>query len=312
MCDRITLDMLKARILQTIRFFNLQDLPVTLLELETYLLADMDGIRPFLDNQWDLKSELAVGGKVLIQDILKCIEGECQEQIVCSRGFYFLRGRGELVEKRLRNYTSGIVREKLIRRYAGFLKFIPFVRGAALAGSQALGQQKFDSDIDLLIITDPEFMWLARTLVTGYFQLIGKRRYGKKIVNRFCLNHYIAAPKEVGDYKNLYTAAEYLKLRPLVYADTVHRFQNNNKGWILGLFPNAEFEKGDMTHLRLQKILEKIFTNKFGYWLENKLKNWQLPKIRTEEKFIVVRDDELSFHPQSKQQGLLEKFFKGE
>ena len=281
--------MLKSKILSTLKFFDLQNLPVTLLELHQYLVGE---------------------GKVAIEDVLKCLDDECLNEIECIQGFYCLIGRKALVEKRLHNYSNGIFREKLTRRYAKGLKFIPFVRGAALAGSQALGQQKADSDIDLLIITDPEFMWLARTLVTGYFQLIGKRRYGKKIANRFCLNHYIAAPKEVSDYKNLYTAMEYLKLRPLVFAATIYRFQKNNRGWILELFPNAEFINRDMTHFGLQKALEKIFTNKFGYWLENKLKNWQLPKIRVEEEFIVVRDDELSFHPQSKQRELLERFYK--
>jgi predicted nucleotidyltransferase len=303
--------MLKLRILQTLKFFDLQDYPLTLLELHSYLLGDVDKIRPVLDAQWDIKSELPEGQKVLPEHVLKCLDTDCSEEVEVQDGFYCLKGRSAIIKKRLHNYASGIKREKLIRRYAGFLKYLPFVRGAGLVGSQALGQQKTDSDIDLLIITDPEFLWLARTLVTAYFQLIGKRRYGNKITDRFCLNHYIAAPREVGEYKNFYTAAEYLKLRPLVYGGTVYRFQYNNKAWILGLFPNAEFLKtADSPQSGLQKVLEKIFINKFGYWLEKKLKNWQLPKIRTQEKFIVVKDDELSFHPQSKQQGLLENFFK--
>ncbi len=302
--------MLKQRILQTLRFFDLQDYPLTLLELHGYLLADADKIRPALDSQWDLNKELEAGEKVGIDEVLKCLDTDCWGEVESTMGFYCLKGRQDIIKKRLRNYAYGIKREKLIRRYARFLKYIPFVRGAALAGSQALGQQKENSDIDLLIITDQEFLWLARTLVTGYFQLIGKRRYGTKITNRFCLNHYIAAPREVTDYKNLYTAGEYIKLRPLACQGTVYRFQYNNKAWILGLFPNAQFLKGDMANFRTQKILEGLFTNRFGYWLEKKLQNWQLPKIRTQEKFIVVKGDELSLHPQSKQQGLLESFFK--
>lgn len=302
--------MLQQRILSTLKFFDLQDLPLTLVELHIFLLQDVAIIRNHVNNQGEVTRGNETGGQVGLDELLQCLDSECQGLVACHKGFYFLPGRQDIVEKRLNNYLYGIGREKLVRRFGKMLRHIPFVRGAALAGSQALGQQKPTSDIDLFIITDSEFLWLARTLVTAYFQLIGLRRHGAKIANRFCLNHYIAAPKEVTEYKNLYTASEYIKLRPLAYAATVARFQYNNKSWIEFLYPNVQFEKLRLEEpSRLQQFLEKLFTNKFGYWLEQRLQKWQLPKIRTTEKFIVVKDDELSFHPQSKQQGLLEQFF---
>ena len=104
------------------------------------------------------------------------------------------------------------------------------MRGAALAGSQAQGVQKPGSDIDLLIIVEPKFLWLGRTVVTFYFQLLGTRRHGKKIADRFCLNHYLAGVKTIGELKNLYTAWEYAKLRPLIYEGAVTEFQEK-KQW---------------------------------------------------------------------------------
>jgi len=275
------------------------------------LLEDLEKIRQGLTDQWEVRGELESSSAVAPDAIIRCLETECKNEIETEKGFYVLKGRRELVAKRLENYLFGIGRERLIRKYAPFFRYIPFVRGVALAGSQALGQQKKSSDIDLFIVTDPEFLWLARTLVTGYLHLTGKRRYGNFITDRFCLNHYIAAPKEVQEFKNLYTASEYIKLRPLVYPGSIYRFQYNNKQWIGQLFPNAEFLKTPLDRQSgIQKILEQVLANKFGFWLEQKLKSWQLPKIRTQEKFIVVKDDELSFHPQSKQQELLAEFFK--
>ena len=112
-----------------------------------------------------------------------------------KNGFYCLKGRAAIIDQRLANYIYGIKRERRIRRFIGGLRFLPFVRRAALAGSQAQGVQKSDSDIDLLIIVEPEFLWLGRTAVTAYFQILGLRRHGKKIANRFCLNHYLAGVK---------------------------------------------------------------------------------------------------------------------
>jgi hypothetical protein len=197
------------------------------------------------------------------------------------------------------------------------------VRGAALAGSQAMGQQKFNSDVDLLTIVEPKFLWLGRTAVTFYFQVLGLRRHGKKISDRFCLNHYLAGIKTIGELKNLYTAWEYAKLRPLVYEGAVAEFQEKNSLWIKMFFPNFECtdsyhplapsysKRGDAeVPSSFQIKIERMLEGKFGQWLEIKLKNWQLPKIRREE-FILVLDDELSFHPQSKQRELLAKFFAG-
>ncbi len=301
--------MLRERIISALSFFDLQDYPLTLLELREFLLADLQNLS--LDEQGEINNEVSgPAAKVVSADeILHCLESDCASQVGNYLGFYHLVGRKHIAENRLQNYFFGIGREKLIRKYIGGLRYLPFVRGVALAGSQAMGQQKANSDIDLLIITDPKFMWLARTAVTGYFQVFGQRRHGQNIANRFCLNHYLAGPKPIRQLKNLYTAVEYLKLRPLVYGRVVREFQDNNH-WIKSFLPNGGFLYAEADRqTAVQKKLEEFFGGKFGPWLEQKLKNWQLPKIRR-EKFIVVEEDELSFHPSSKQQSLLSDFLK--
>lgn len=304
--------MLKIRILSTLKFFDLQDLPVTLLELHKFLLADVGLLKNQINTQWELVGENLGVDVVGISEVARCLENECADVVEQKHGFYCLKGREVVIDQRLASYLYGIRREKLIRKYIKGLARVPFVRGVALAGSQAMGQQKEGSDIDLLIIVDPKFLWLARTGVTAYFQLLGRRRHGQKIANRFCLNHYLAGVKEIGELKNLYTAWEYAKLRPLVYTDTIVNFQMKNSDWIAVFMPNFATGWGGQPMAgptsRIQKISERWLSGVFGLWLEQKLKNWQLPKIRQEE-FILVREDELSFHPQSKQKELLGKFF---
>jgi hypothetical protein len=312
--------MLKDRILSTLRFFDLQDYPLTLLELHKFLLADLAELKSHLDQHWELKSVPSghASSPVPVGEILNCLETEMFAEIECRHGFYALRGRGGLVDQRLENYLYGIKREQLIRRFLHGVRRVPFVRGVALAGSQAMGQQKQNSDIDLLIIVDPKFLWLARTGVTAYFQFFGHRRHGQKIANRFCLNHYLAGIKRISELRNLYTAWEYAKLRPLAFRHTVAEYQQKNLPWLAMFFPNFEPNFGSHTanfpehsgQIWPQYQLEQMLSGAFGRWLEAKLKNWQLPNIR-QEKFILVRDDELSFHPQSKQKDLLQKFFAG-
>ena len=303
--------MLKKRILSTLIFFDLQDYPLTLLELQRFLIADWESIQQQTDRQGELAEiKTDVSKPVSLMEILSCLDNECQGLVEQHLGFYYLPGKRELVERRLRNYLYGLKREKLISRYAWILRHVPFVRSAGLGGSQAMGLQKPGSDIDLFIVTDPQYMWLARTSVTVVFQFLGKRRHGQNIANRFCLNHYVAGPKALRQIRTLYSAMEYGRLRPLVYGQHLLVYQQNNQSWINVFFPNWQpVPAGFESQSYLQKVLEKLLHNGLGRTLERLFKAWQLPKIK-KSKFIIVEDDELSFHPDSKQENLLDGFFK--
>lgn len=305
--------MLDTRILNTLRFFDLQEMPLTLFELHKFLISDLHNLKLHQSENFELRDfsfpktpvSLSVGEKVL-QALLA--ENKIDEYL----GYYFLPGRKEIVQRRLTNYYYGIYRERLIKRYVRFLRFLPFVRGVALAGSQALGQEKPTSDIDLFIITDAKFMWTARTLVSLYFHMVKKRRHGKYIANRFCLNHYVAGEKMLSEGRNLYAASEYVKLRPLLNSKALYNFKKNNLFWLEKFFPNfsiyenLEIISPDSV---LQLLIEKLFQNNLGILLENYLKTIQKKRIHTDQ-YVRVSEDELSFHPHSKQEKLLLDFFK--
>lgn len=309
--------MLEQRIISTLRFFDLQDTPLTLLELHKFLLNDLQNIKSgvdaefeFLDNQ-NFSSESQAGkAQAGMDEIIFAVDNGLNGQVESKNGYYCLPGRANIIDSRLENYLYGFGREKRIKRYAGFLRHIPFVRGAGLGGSQALGQQKSNSDIDLLIITGPKFMWLARTLVSFYFQIFGVRRHQKITANRFCLNHYLARPKKVDRERNLYKAMEYARLRPLVYSQNIAGFQKNNLDWISFFFPNFNPpEFGGQQQPGLQKNLEKLFLNSFGRRLENWLLKIETRRIK-QDRYTFITADELSFHPDSRHGQLLQNFFQ--
>lgn len=304
--------MLAERINSTLRFFDLQNLPLTAYELHKYLIAESNSLRNKLDDRYELQSvEYLEQTPLHLDTILTQLHILTREgKVATDKGYYCLPGREEIINDRLKNYFNGIKRERLIRRYLLPTRHIPFVRGIALAGSQALGQQRPSSDIDLLIITDPQYMWTARTLLSAWFQILGVRRHGKNIANRFCLNHYLSSSEERTSEHNIYTAMEYTKLRPVVYGQGIVKFQRANHKWINQFFPNATFSKTAVEpKSSLQNLLEKIFHNGVGAWLERKLGDWQQKRVH-QDKFVFIRDDELSFHPDSQQETLLQNFFK--
>ncbi len=302
--------MLSERILATLRFFDLQQVALTALEAHRYLIADLQQLRPRLDGQYDVVAESEVQHPISFDTIFHQLDVMVKEKVIAEhRGYYFLLGRENLVDLRINNYIYGFQRERLISRYLRVTRHMPFVRGIALAGSQALGLPREGSDIDLLIITEPKFMWIARNFLTLYFRLLGKQRHGEHIANRFCLNHYLGTIREVDVEKNLYKAMEYTKLRPVVYPQTIELFQLMNQSWIRQFFPHAIFEQHDPEpQSGVQRALEIIFNNRFGQLLERFLRSWQTGRIK-QDKFNFVREDELSLHPESKHETLLNNFF---
>lgn len=302
--------MLSQRIQSTLVFFDLLDLPLTAWEVWKFLLSDKDYMLAHQDENYDLVRVPALPDKVGLDSVVKQLDlmktaGEIEQQ----KGFYTVVGRIALVDQRLAGYRSGIVREKKIQRFLSGASKLPFVRGIGLTGSQALGMLKPHSDIDLLIITAPERMWLARLCVTVYFHMLGVRRYKMKIANRFCLNHYLASTTERPSERNLYTAMEYFKTRSLVHHPSVREFQTMNLRWIKMFFPNAEFPiSRDYKPSYLQTLVERFLNNRLVLWVEGRLRSWQKRRIQQDD-FIFVREDELSFHPDSKQQWLLSSYF---
>jgi hypothetical protein len=303
--------MLKQRVLATLRFFALQDIPLTLFELHKYLLNDMEAIKQHLNAQWEVASETQSALPVAAGDVLACLETECKKEVKVHQGFYFLAEFDQkFVSTRLQNYMYGIFREQIIKRFTPLLRYLPFLRSIGLVGSQALGLARATSDIDVLIIVEPKFLGLARFFVTVYFQILGVRRHGKKVANRFCLNHYLVGPKTLQQDRNIYTASEYLKARPIYHGGVLTEFKENNWPWLQLFFPNAElFDYELMPVPPLKAMLEKLFANPLGKALEAALLKYQQQRLDRSE-FVVAQTDELSFHPDNRKAQLFAAFFE--
>jgi len=286
--------MLADQILKTLKFFDTQQLPLTLIEVWRFLLAD---------DSADTAS-IPLGRVAQLLDIL-----EQHGQVAPHLGYYCLPGRQLIVSQRLSNYKFGLVREQRIKHHRNWLRRIPFVRAVGLTGSQAFGEQKAESDIDLLVVTDERYLFLARLFITFYFQITGSRRYGKNIANRFCLNHYVAGSFEMSG-QSAYTALEYAKLRPVIGAFAIKHFKQKNVSWMKRFFPNAIFGGPNVPYEDssiAQRIIESIFDNRFGKYLESVAKKYQLGRIKTGD-YIRVSDTELAFHPDSKEVALVRSF----
>jgi len=142
---------------------------------------------------------------------------------------------------------------KLIKRarLAGrILRFVPFLRMAALNGSIVRGVENKQSDIDILIIASAGRLYTCRAFATVLIHLTGYRRHGQKIVGRLCLNCYLndknpnIFPQRKSSARKVARAYKYLI--PLVDDGILRKFLRTNR-WF------EEFSVEGESHSQLLK-----------------------------------------------------------
>ncbi|MBU1256426.1 hypothetical protein KKA49_01960 [Patescibacteria group bacterium] len=117
---------------------------------------------------------------------------------------------------------------KSIQKLISVLKCIPSIQLIALTGSLSIGNPKKYDDIDLMIITSPNTLWLTRPFVILLTSFLSKRRKPGEplgLNNQVCINLWLdqtslIVPKSK---QNLYTAHEVLQTKPLFDRGGVHQ-----------------------------------------------------------------------------------------
>jgi len=105
----------------------------------------------------------------------------------------------------------------IAQRAVKLLSFIPWINLVAATGALAMNNCRKDDDIDLMIITAANRLWLTRLL--SLLLLFPFLRRGSRINNRLCLNLFLDESALVLNQQNLYTAHELCQLKPLYNRD---------------------------------------------------------------------------------------------
>jgi predicted nucleotidyltransferase len=300
---------LSKNILATLVYYDVLDYPLTAFEIWKYL---------FRSNREEENSKREKGNAL---DVLNCLEQDNLKKFIEEyRGFYFLKGRKKLAERRIENNKISEEKLKIIQKVVCFLRFVPFVRMIAVTGRVAMKNARKESDLDLLIVLKYGHIFTGRLLVTLLVHILGKRRYGNKIKNRICLNYFITTESLEISNQDLFSSSEYFFMRPIFGFKVFRKFQIKNS-WIGNYHPNFSIPeladncliKDNYFSKKIRKTGELIFGNEF---VENILKRWQLKRInkdpRTYQAGSMVKADEkeLIFLPEPKGPDIFEKFQK--
>ena len=201
-------------------------------------------------------------------------------------------------------------------RNAKLIGSFPFVRGVGISGSLSKGYMDESGDVDFFIITEPEKLWIARTLLILYKKifLLNSRKY-------FCVNYFIDTNHlEIPD-KNIFTATEILTLIPAYNHEVFEEFLKANN-WSRKYLPNKVTEKDiiEKKHEKFFKnIIEISLNNQLGNILDSFFMKLTLNKWKRKFKHIKETDFELALrsrkyvskhHPQGFQHRVLSSIGK--
>jgi len=276
----------KRALLQTIIFFDIFDFALTREELCEYMLY----------KQWTL-AEL----KEFTNHELFLVE---------THSHVYLKGRPLSVKVRedKEHYARKLI--KKTKKYVKFMQMLPFVRMVALCNNLSFYNAERESDIDLFIVTEKNRMFLARSMVWLYTQILGVRRHGRKTRGRFCLTFFVAKDalnlEHIKLENDIYFVFWLRLMKPLTGHETYKELIAENK-WINKYF---EYEIDNKKHLlpeskglkKVQRITEFLFNGIIGDGIEYVLRKWQIHRsLKKAQKLenrdgIIISGSILKFH----------------
>ena len=229
--------------------------------------------------------------------------------------FYSLQPNPEIGEKRIMSNKEAERKMNIAHRKAQLIGRFPFVHAVMISGSMSKGVMHQDGDIDFFIVTKPNRLWIARTLLVFYKKvfLLNSRKY-------FCVNYFVDEEHLRISEQNLFTATEIVTILPMVNSEVYQRFMEVN-AWTNEHYPNkAPREVTHTAHLRkgmFGKVMEKLLNGQLGERLDArfmkiKLKRWQRKSGHFEEaefELAMKTNKRVSkHHPSNFQQKVLDQY----
>lgn len=142
-------------------------------------------------------------------------------------GYSFLPGRQDIVDLRISRLIISQRKIILCQNVVDILKRIPTIEAIFLTGSLAMFNSPFSDDIDLMIITKPNSLWITRFVVVTYLSIKKLRRPPRlpehsspRVSNKICDNLYLDSQSLFIEHHlslnhSLYLSHEILQAKPL-------------------------------------------------------------------------------------------------
>ena len=238
---------LEVAIMRTILYGDVFNFPLTLDEIQRYLIHDTAVSKSAIITTLENSPYLA-------------------QHLYFEKDYFCLQSREQLIP--IRQKREQVSRDLLASamHYGKLLSHIPFVRMVGLTGALAVhNPSDTDDDFDYLLVTTRGRVWLARAFAVVLVRIV------KLCGRELCPNYVLAEDQLVQSRQDLYTAHEIVQMIP-IYGAKIYQNMLTQNNWVKDYLPNAvAYPFVDDKPYRFRKFAEWLFNG----WLGDKLEQWE-------------------------------------
>ena len=287
-------------IVKTVAFFDVLEYVLTIEELSERLLG-------FDASASEVERGVRASGRVEVRER----DGHM---------YVSLPGRVTLIDQRVQYGAADSRLWDRVQRYAWVFRCVPFLRGVYVCNRLAITQGTPGSDIDIFVVAQEGRMFLVRTLLLMWFQILGVRRYGRKVPGRFCLSFFVdTAGADLRPLllpsEDVYFAYWLLLLQPVMRGFDIYEVNP----WLREYFSERLLRtRAGVSHRYpvnfFGYLFRRVFEGRLGRFIEEKLSTWQLARARAKHQSLgapegVVLDEHcLKFHDRDMRKVYLQKW----
>jgi hypothetical protein len=226
-----------------------------------------------------------------------------------SGKYYYLPGRAKIIQLRQQRHYFSQLKLKKAQKLTKFLSLIPWIKMVSVTGALSMNNAREEDDIDLLIITAANRLWLTRLFLVILLELLQLRRRPHVLSspNKVCLNLFLdeASLALPIAQRDLYTAHEVCQVKPLLNREkTYEKFLGANS-WTEVYLPQAT------KNLKLKSKTKKDFrfsSSVLGNFFENLAFKFQYAYMRSKITHEQVAKNFAFFHPRQTSKIVLSKY----
>lgn len=232
-------------------------------------------------------------------------------------GYYYIKPAEENISKRIIKENYSLKMWKRAALVTHIIKRFPFVRAVFVTGSLSKNSSDPASDLDFMLVTKKNRLWISRTLLMLFKKIFFLNSY-----KFFCINYYVTEDNLVISERNIFTATEIATIKATFNTELLNEFIRQNE-WVKEYFPNyvlcdpmlhSSGCKVNNRRSKLQRLIEFFIPGKLASAIDKKLmcmtrKHWkkkypQLPD--TERNHMFKSTENVSkTHPGNMQKKIL-------
>lgn len=276
----------QTAVLKTLAYHDIFNYPLKVEEIKSLLIENTQG-----SHQLE---------KTLDHLILERKIGE-------HKGYFFLKDRKSIVALRLKRTKYSKAKLKKAKFFASTLSFIPTVCIVGISGALSMENADKNDDIDLVIITSKNTLWVTRLMSNIILQPFRRKAGEAHTKDKACLNLFLEENSLKLSTQNLYIAHEIAQMRPIWQRRNAYSSFLKANTWVKNFLPNWKPFSVDSTFAYPNFVLHITYHISLFEKAAKVLQIYYMRKRITTEK---VGKHQLYFHPNNTQKWVLKEYQK--